>query len=100
MMSRTRASTSRPAFVRRGCESLADGAAKITTTAATDYVFVGVEKLKFHSADVAFDGIAGAVRVFGDEVHLIVAEGAGTVRYKGFALKAAHSVGIVGKRLG
>ncbi|MCL4205924.1 MAG: hypothetical protein KJ000_25860 [Pirellulaceae bacterium] len=72
------------------CEPLAEGAARIVTSNGTDYVFVSLDGLNFDSADVAFEGVAGAVRVFRDEVHLIVAEGAGAVRYKGFTLKAAQ----------
>ena len=71
------------------CESLADGAARITTYSSTDYVFANLEGMTFQNADVSFDGVAGAVRVFQDEVHLIVAEGRGTIRYKGCTLQAA-----------
>ena len=71
------------------CESLADGAARITTSTATDYVFASLDGMTFTNADVSFDGVAGAVRVFQDEVHLVVAEGGGTIRYKGCTLRAA-----------
>ncbi|MCU0875458.1 MAG: hypothetical protein MUE50_24265, partial [Pirellulaceae bacterium] len=71
-------------------ESLADGVARITTSTAMDYVFVCQEAFSFQNVDVSFDGIAGAVRVFRDEVHLIVAEGAGTVRYRGYTFKASQ----------
>ena len=45
--------------------------------------------MTFQNADVSFDGVAGAVRVFQDEVHLIVTEGSGAIRYKGCTLRAA-----------
>jgi hypothetical protein len=71
-------------------ESLGDGAARITTAEGTDYVFANPDGLALKRGDVAFDGVAGAVRVYADEVHLIVAEGAGTVSYKGCTLKAGQ----------
>jgi hypothetical protein len=71
-------------------QALADGAAKITTRESTDYVFQHHQAMTYQSADVAFAGIAGAVRVFPDEVHLVVAEGGGMVRYKGFTLLAGE----------
>jgi hypothetical protein len=70
------------------CESLADGAARITTRSSTDYVFASLDGMTFKNADVSFDGVAGAVRVFQDEVHLIVTEGSGTIRYKECMLRA------------
>jgi hypothetical protein len=39
-------------------------------------------------ANVSFDGVAGAVRVHADEVHLVIAEGPGEVRYRGVTLKS------------
>ena len=71
---------------------LADGAAKIETAESTDYAFLNPAGLQFEQGDVAFQGIAGAVRVFPGEVHLTVAEGAGVVSYKGFTLRAGKPV--------
>lgn len=71
------------------CELLADGVARITTGEGTDYVFAGRTPLQFRQGDVAFEGTAGAVRVYGDAVHLVVAEGPGTVTYKSVTLRSA-----------
>jgi hypothetical protein len=71
-------------------ESLGDGVARIRTAEGTDYVFASPDGLALKQGDVAFEGVAGAVRVYADEVHLIVAEGAGTVSYKGCTLKAGQ----------
>jgi hypothetical protein len=72
------------------CESIREGAAKVTTAQGTDYVFANPDGMSIKSGDVAFEGIAGAVRVLGDEVHLIIAEGQGTVSYKGCTLKTGQ----------
>jgi hypothetical protein len=72
------------------CQSLANGAAKIITAEGTDYVFASRAGMTFKQGDVAFKGVAGAVRVYPTEVHLIVAEGAGTVRYQGYTLQAGQ----------
>jgi hypothetical protein len=67
---------------------LADGVAKITTTEGVDYAFIGRAPLEFQRDEVSFTGIAGAVRVYADEIHLIIAEGPAAVRYRGVALKS------------
>ena len=72
------------------CESLADGVAKITTPAAIDYVFANLDGMAFKSPEVSFAGVAGAVRIFKDEVHLILSEGAGTISYRGYTLQAGQ----------
>ena len=71
-------------------ESLADGVARITTSRGTDYVFANPDGVTFKNADVSFSGTVGAVRVWGNQVHLVVAEGAGTVSHRGYALKAGQ----------
>jgi hypothetical protein len=73
-------------------QQLADGAAKIVTAESTDYVFLNPAGMNYKDGDVTFQGTAGAVRVFPNEVHLTVAEGAGTITYKGFTLKAGKPV--------
>ncbi|MBN2295835.1 MAG: hypothetical protein JXM70_25620, partial [Pirellulales bacterium] len=72
--------------------SLGDGAAKITTSTSTDYVFQHPTGGDWKSGDVAFRGISGAVRVFPDAVHMIIAEGAGEVTFGGYTLKAGKPV--------
>jgi hypothetical protein len=67
-------------------EARADGAAKVTTSEGTDYVFVSNRPMQFAQGDVAFEGVAGAVRVYPNEVHLVIAEGPGRVAYQGTAL--------------
>lgn len=70
-------------------ESLADGAVKIITGEGSDYVFAHHRPMKFAAGDVRFEGIAGAVRVYPDEVHLVIAEGPGRVEYRGTVLESA-----------
>jgi hypothetical protein len=67
---------------------LADGVARITTAESTDYVFARRRPIHFEHADVTFEGTAGAVRVYPDAVHLVVAEGPGTVSFKGVTLSS------------
>ena len=69
-------------------ETLADGVARITTSEGTDTVFVSDEPLRFAQGDVAFEGKAGAVRVYANEVHLILSEGPGRVRFKNVTLQS------------
>lgn len=72
------------------CESLADGVTRIMTSIATDYVFASVEGVSFRNEEVSFNGVSGAVRVFMNEVHLIVFEGSGIVSYKNYTLQAGQ----------
>ena len=44
--------------------------------------------MKFTQGDVTFEGLAGALRVFNDEVHLIISEGPATVSYRGTTLRS------------
>jgi hypothetical protein len=67
---------------------LASGVAKITTAEGTDYVFLGREPFAYDGEDVRFQGMASAIRVRYDEVHLAVTEGAGTVGYRGMTLRS------------
>jgi hypothetical protein len=80
-------------------EVLADGVARITTSpcfrrgklapaqaGGVDYVFLSSKSIQFANDEVSFAGVAGAVRVFAGEVHLILSEGAGTVSYRGTTL--------------
>ena len=69
-------------------EPLADGAAKITTGESTDYVFLNRRPFTLRRGNVAFSGRAGAVRVYPDEVHLVIAEGPGAVTYRGVTLRS------------
>ncbi|MBS3763314.1 MAG: hypothetical protein KGZ25_08440, partial [Planctomycetes bacterium] len=68
--------------------SLGSGAARIETSESTDYVFVDNEPMGYADADLFFSGIAGAVRIYLGEVHLVIAEGPGTVEYKGTKLRS------------
>ena len=70
-------------------ELLADGAVKITTQEGTDYVFLaGAKPLAFTKDDISFEGVAGAIRVRGDKVSLVVSEGPATVAFKKLSLKS------------
>ncbi|OPZ27890.1 MAG: hypothetical protein BWZ02_01485 [Lentisphaerae bacterium ADurb.BinA184] len=69
-------------------ERLSEGALKIVTPEGTDYVFLSPDTaVAFRDAEVSFDGRAGAVRMRGDEVRLILASGAGRVGYKEHTLR-------------
>jgi hypothetical protein len=67
-------------------ESLEEGVAKIATGEGIDFVFIGREPFSYKGEDVAFNGVSGAVRVYPEEVHLIIAEGPGKVSYRGTTL--------------
>lgn len=69
-------------------ERLADGVAKITTAEAVEYAFVGAALFNFTKDDISFSGIAGAVRLYANEVHLIVSEGPSRVAYRGTTLRS------------
>ena len=69
-------------------EILGDGTAKITTAEGTDYIFVDRKPMTFRHGDVEFEGIAGAVRIRRNEVHLVIAEGPGRVSYRGTILRS------------
>jgi len=70
------------------CEPLADGVARIVTSEGTDYVFMHRTPTHFADGDVAFGGIAGAVRVSSNAVHLIISEGPGSISYRGTMLRS------------
>ncbi|OPZ87310.1 MAG: hypothetical protein BWY76_00531 [bacterium ADurb.Bin429] len=67
---------------------LADGAARIVTSEGTDFVFLGHGAMQYAGNDISFDGVAGAVRVYPDEVHLVIAEGPSRIMYKGMELRS------------
>jgi hypothetical protein len=69
-------------------EPLADGVARITTSEATDTVFLAVKPMKYADGEVTFEGRAGAVRVLPKEVHLVISEGPALVSYRGTTLRS------------
>ena len=69
-------------------EMLPGGALRVTTSESTDYVFSCREATTIKADGIVFSGLAGAVRVFPDEVHLVVSEGPGTLTYKGTTLRS------------
>ena len=71
-------------------ESLGDGVARVTTARGTDYVFAHPAGMSFKNDEVSFQGVAGAVRILANEVHLSVVEGSGSVSYKGYTLTAGQ----------
>ncbi len=73
-------------------EPLGDGAAKIATTEGVDYVFADRKPMKFQQGDIEFEGIAGAVRVRRNEVHLVLADGPGKLSYRGTVLRSSVPV--------
>jgi hypothetical protein len=64
-------------------ETLAPGVVRIVTGEGTDYAFLSVEPIAFANDLFSFQGRAGAVRVYPDEVHLVVNEGPGAIEYYG-----------------
>jgi hypothetical protein len=66
---------------------LADGALKVVTAEATDYVFAGDGPLNINQQDVRFTGKAGAVRVFPDRVVFCMNSGSGQIGYQGYVLE-------------
>jgi hypothetical protein len=79
-------------------ERLGRGVAKITTSESTDYVFVDRRPMQFRGDGVEFEGVAGAVRVYPEEVHFIIAEGPGRVAYQGTVLSSPVPVTRVLRR--
>jgi hypothetical protein len=69
-------------------EPLADGVARITTSESTDTVFLAPKPMQFADSEVTFEGRAGAVRVFPNEVHLVISEGPASVSYRGTTLRS------------
>jgi len=63
----------------------------ITTSEGTDYVFLDREIMQFRNQDIAFEGVAGAIRLRSDSVEFILAEGPGRVVYKGFEVRGDRS---------
>lgn len=68
-------------------ERLGKGVVKVLTREGTDYIFAHVEPIHFRDEDITFSGKAGAVRVFPDEVHLVIAEGPAEVRFGSLTLR-------------
>jgi hypothetical protein len=69
-------------------EPLADGAARITTSEGVDYVFARRTPMQFQQGEVAFEGTAGAVRIYPNEIHLVVAESPGRVAHRGVTFES------------
>jgi hypothetical protein len=69
-------------------EPLADGAVRIQTSESTDYVFLAGGRTSFSGGEVTLEGVAGAVRVFPGEVHLVITEGPGKVSFGGTTLRS------------
>lgn len=69
------------------CERLADNAAKITTPEGTDYLFLDQQPMQFRNEEVAFEGVAGVLRLRGDAVEFTLAEGPGRLVYQGLAVQ-------------
>ncbi len=76
-------------------ERLAEGVIKITTSEGTDYVFLSESPMDYKAGDIEFHGAAGAVRVYADEVHLVLGEGGGKVSYRGTALSGDPATRVI-----
>jgi len=68
------------------------GKDETTPPKGTDYVFVSSEPINFSQGEIAFEGIAGAVRLRGNKVHLIVSEGPAKVSCSNLVLESAIPV--------
>jgi hypothetical protein len=62
---------------------LGEGAMKVTTSEATDYVFISDTPLNVQAEGVLFTGAAGSVRVFPDRVVFAMNAGSGKIGYQG-----------------
>jgi len=69
--------------------TLAEGAMKVITPDATDYVFVSETPLAIEQEGVVFTGKAGAVRIFPDHVVFCMTSGNGRIGYKGCIFEGA-----------
>jgi len=79
-------------------EPLDNYAARITTSEATDYVFLSEKPIRFSGDDVTFVGHAGVVRVYPNEVQLVISEGPATISYRGTTLRSdAPAVKVIPK---
>ncbi len=74
----------RAAMAAPKIERLAEGVVKVETAEGTDYVFLSPDAdMAYRDDTVSFTGRAGAVRLRGDEIRLVLASGAGAVGYQG-----------------
>ncbi len=68
--------------------SLGDGVTRVTSRESADTVFLAPQSIRYSDTNMSFEGVAGAVRVFPKEAHLIISEGPGTVSYRGTTLRS------------
>jgi hypothetical protein len=78
----------RPDEVPPVVERLGDVGVRVTTRHGTDYVFVSTGPGVTRAGPVTFEGTVGVVGVTDRDVHLVIAEGPGTVTYGGVTLRA------------
>jgi hypothetical protein len=79
-------------------ESLGDGVARVTTSEGADTLFLGPESIKFADSEMTFEGRAGAVRVFPNEIQLVISEGPGSISYQGTTLRSeAPTIQVIAK---
>jgi hypothetical protein len=71
---------------------LDEGAVRVETAEGTDYLFLGPQSMRIQADAVSFEGVAGAVRVTADGVDLVIAEGPGSITYRGATLRGALPV--------
>jgi hypothetical protein len=71
------------------------GVVRVTTGESVDYLFADRKPINAKMGDVSFEGLAGAVRVFPDAVHFVIAEGGGIARYKDVTFVSPHPATIV-----
>ncbi len=74
------------------CRVLADGVIRVQTAASTDTVFVNSEPFEYTGGGIAFSGIAGAVRVQGEQVRLVILEGPTTITFGNITLSSQQPV--------
>ncbi|MBS3764228.1 MAG: hypothetical protein KGZ25_13100, partial [Planctomycetes bacterium] len=67
---------------------IGDGAIRVKTKESTDYIFLSPVSFHHKGEKISFAGTCGAVRVYPDEVHLIIAEDSGAVSYGGTTLRS------------
>ncbi len=89
----------KPAEALPAYTQLAAGAVKVVTVEGTDYAFLsgGDANMTYDAGGIRFAGRAGAVRVYPNEVHLILtaADGSGEVGYRGTVYRGAAPFELV-----
>ncbi len=64
------------------CIKVTDNVYKISTSESTDYIFIGSERFTYTDDKIAFEGIAGVMRLYHDKVCFEILEGPATMSFE------------------